>query len=65
MISQDSFINGPRLTKTEWELLLDAIHAYNHNVDYRTLHGKLAVLAKASGVRPKGTTLTGGDTGRT
>lgn len=65
MSSQDSSISGPGLTKTEWELLLDAIHAYNHNADYRILHGKLAVLARASGVRSKGTTLTSGETGRT
>lgn len=65
MSSQDSSINGPGLTKTEWELLLDAIYAYNHNADYRILHGKLAVLAKASGVRSKGTTLTGRETGLT
>ncbi|SDL93376.1 hypothetical protein [Paracoccus chinensis] len=64
MSSQDSCINGPGLTKTEWELLLDAIHAYNHNADYRILHGKLAILAKASGVRPKNTTLTRGEAGR-
>lgn len=64
MTSQDSAMNGPGLTKTEWELLLEAIHAYNHNADYRILHGKLAILARASGVRPKGTALTGGETGR-
>ena len=64
MTSQDSSMNGPGLTKTEWKLLLEAIHAYNHNTDYRTLHGKLTVLAKASGVRPKGGTLTGGNTSR-
>lgn len=64
MSSQDSCINGPGLTKTEWELLLDAIHAYNHNADYRILHGKLAILAKASGVRPKNTTLIRGEVGR-
>lgn len=62
MSSQDSSMNGPRLTKTEWELLLDAIRAYNHNADYRILHGKLAVLARASGVRSKGTALAGGET---
>lgn len=64
MTSQDNSMKEPGLTKNEWELLLDAIHAYNHNMDYRTLHGKLAVLARASGVRPKGGTLTGGDTSR-
>ena len=64
MTSQDSFMNTPGLTKMEWELLLDAIHAYNHKADYRTLHGKLTVLARASGVRPKGSTLTGVETGR-
>ena len=60
MASQDSAIYGPGLTKTEWELLLEAIHAYNHNADYRILHSKLAVLARASGIRPKGTPLTSG-----
>lgn len=65
MTSQDSSANGSGLTKTEWELLLDAIRAYNHNADYRTLHGKLAILAKASGVRPKGAALTSGEAGRT
>lgn len=64
MTSQDSAISGPGLTKTEWELLLEAIHAYNHNADYRILHGKLAILARTSGVRTKGTALTGGETGR-
>lgn len=65
MTSQDSSTNGPGLTKTEWELLLDAIHAYSHNADYRILHGKLATLARASGVRPKNTTLTSGNASRT
>lgn len=64
MSSQDNSMKEPELTKTEWELLLEAIHAYNHNTDYRTLHGKLTVLARASGVRPKGGTLTGRDTSR-
>lgn len=64
MTSQNSCINGSGLTKTEWELLLEAIHAYNHNTDYRTLHSKLTVLARASGVRPKGGTMTGEETSR-
>ena len=64
MTSQDSSMNGLGLTKTEWELLLDAIHAYNHNADYRTLHGKLTVLARASGIRHKAGSLTGGETAR-
>ena len=33
MTSQDNSMKEPGLTKTEWELLLDAIHAYNHNMD--------------------------------
>ena len=64
MTSKDSCINAPGLTKAEWELLLGAIHAYNHNKDYRTLHEKLTVLARASGVRLKGSTLIGAEASR-
>lgn len=64
MTSKDNCINAPGLTKTEWELLLGAIHAYHHNKDYRTLHDKLTVLARASGVRPKGSTLIGSEASR-
>ena len=64
MTSKDNCINTPVLTKTEWELLLCAVHAYYHNKDYRTLHDKLTVLARASGVRPKGSTLIGSEASR-
>jgi len=51
MTSPNSTAPASSLTVTEWELLLEAIHAYRHNPEYRTLHAKLSLLAKASGVR--------------
>lgn len=64
MTSRDSCMDGPGLTKTEWELLLGAIHAYYHNKDYRTLHDKLTIIARASGIKPKGSTLIGSEARR-
>ncbi|MBB1493167.1 hypothetical protein H5395_17020 [Paracoccus sp. MC1854] len=51
MTRPDSTAPASSLTVTEWKLLLEAIHLYRHNPEYRTLHDKLSLLARASGVR--------------